>query len=56
MLGFTETVKASHKKGIDKKLLIGPAHGFSSVFEFIWTQYIGKFCLVYQLIGLDASR
>ena len=25
-------------------------------FEFIWTQYICKFCLVYHLIDLDASR
>ena len=27
-----------------------------TVFEFIWIQSICKFCLVYQLIDLDASR
>ena len=26
-----------------------------TVFEFIWIQYVCKFCLVYHLINLDAS-
>ena len=28
----------------------------NSDFEFIWIQYICKFCLVYHLIDLDATR
>ena len=27
-----------------------------TVFEFIWIQYICKFCLVYHLIDLDTPR
>ena len=27
-----------------------------TVFEFIWIQYICKFCLVYHLKNLDTSR
>ena len=48
--------RVSHKKCIDKKLLVGPAHGLKfKVFKFIWIQYTCKFYLVYHLIDLDAS-
>ena len=43
------------KNRMDKKLLVGAAHDFSSVFEFIWIQYIYKFCLGYHLKDLGAS-
>ena len=50
------TTQGVPKKGIDKKLLVGAAHDFNSVFEFIWIQYICKFCLAYHLKDLGASR
>ena len=34
----------------------GLSKRFNSVFEFIWIQYICKFCLVYHLKDLGASR
>ena len=49
--------RVSHKKGIDKKLLFGAAQGFNSQFlNLFGCQYICKFCLVYHLNDLDASR
>ena len=42
--------RVSHKKGIDKKLLIGSAHGFNSHF------FECKFCLVYHLIDPFPKR
>ena len=45
------------KKGIDKKLSVWPVHCLNwQFFEFIWIQHVCKFCLVYHLIDLDASR
>ena len=45
------------KKVSTKKLLFGAAHYLNSeIFEFIWIQYICRFCLVYHLKGFGASR
>ena len=50
-------VRGVPKKGIDQKLSVGAAHDFNSQFlEFIWIQYICKFCLVYHLKDLGTSR
>ena len=46
-----------HTKGIHKKTFNRTCSRLQfTVFEFIWIQYICKFCLVYHLIDLDASK
>ena len=47
--------RVSYKKGIDKFIRSCSRPQFT-VFEFIWIQYICKFCLVYHLKKFDASR
>ena len=53
---FIKLYRVSHKKGIDKKLLVGAAQGFNSQFFNLFGFSICRFCLVYHLKDLDASR
>ena len=54
VLDYTGCLK---KNGIDKKTFIRSCSRLQfTVFEFIWIQYICKFCLVFHLKDLDASR
>ena len=48
----------SHKKGIDKKLPVGAAHGFNSqLFNGFGFRISGSFvCLGFHFKYLDASR
>ena len=54
---FFTYYRVSQKKGIDKKTFIRSCSQLQfTVFEFIWIQYICKFCAVFHLKDLDASR
>ena len=47
-----------HLQGVPKKVSIKDFYSLLqfTVFDFIWIQYVRKFCLVYHLIDLDVSR
>ena len=47
---------SSQKKVSIKTFIQGCSRPQYKFFEFIWIQYICKFCLVYHLKDLDASR
>ena len=48
--------RVSHKKGIDKKLLVGPAYGFNSQFSDLFGFSISVSFIWRTIIDLDAPR